>query len=195
MTNLVNMIQANTAITTHAMQQTRQSVRNESGEGAEDCLDGVPRTLAAFLKVDLPIFNGSTNPTEAGNWFQAVERALRTQYVPYDQFVEYAAYHLVGEAQQWWQRERRQLHQQNMDITWTLFQEAFYKKYFHESIKEARELEFLWLKQGYVSCLVPLMIFVMWVEHLLMFVDYDGNRMINDGLMIIDKLVIMSRYV
>ncbi|KAL4300265.1 hypothetical protein AHAS_Ahas17G0183600 [Arachis hypogaea] len=76
-----------------------QLVRNESGEGAKDCLDGVPRTLAAFLKVDLPIFNRSTKPTEADNWFQAVERALQTQHVPYDQFVEYATYQLVGEAQ------------------------------------------------------------------------------------------------
>ncbi|KAL4314405.1 hypothetical protein AHAS_Ahas15G0081800 [Arachis hypogaea] len=88
-------------MTTHAMRQTRQSARNKNGEGAEDSLGGVPRTLATFLKVDLPVFNGSTNPTEADNWFQAVERALRTQHVPYDQFVQYAAYQLVGEAQQW----------------------------------------------------------------------------------------------
>ncbi|XP_016168662.1 uncharacterized protein LOC107611223 [Arachis ipaensis] len=135
-------------MTIHAMWWTRQSSRNENEESAGDSLDGVPRTLAAFLKVDLPIFNGSTNPTEADNWFQAVERALQTQHVPYDQFVEYATYQLVGEAQQWWQGEHRLLHQQNMDITWTLFQEAFYKRYFHESIREAKKLKCLRLKQG-----------------------------------------------
>ncbi|KAL4314901.1 hypothetical protein AHAS_Ahas15G0131400 [Arachis hypogaea] len=93
-------------MTTPAMQQTRQSARNENREGAENNLGGVPRTLDAFLKVYPPVFNGSTNPTKADNWFQAVEHALQTQHVPYDQFVEYAAYQLVGEAQQWWQRER-----------------------------------------------------------------------------------------
>ncbi|KAL4373109.1 hypothetical protein AHAS_Ahas05G0048900 [Arachis hypogaea] len=95
MTNLVNTIQASTAMTTHAMWRTRQSAKNKNREGAEDRLDGVSRTLAAFLKVDSPVFSGSTNPTEADNWFQAVESALRTQHVPYDQFMEYVAYQLV----------------------------------------------------------------------------------------------------
>ncbi|XP_057719882.1 uncharacterized protein LOC130934316 [Arachis stenosperma] len=130
-------------MTTHAMRQTRQSAVNKNGEGAKNNLGSVPRTLAVFLKVDPPFFNGSTNPTEADNWFQAVEHALQTQHVPYDQFVEYAAYQLVGEARQWWQGERRLLYQQNMDITWELFQTAFYNKYFYESIREARELELL----------------------------------------------------
>ncbi|XP_016164943.1 uncharacterized protein LOC107607506 [Arachis ipaensis] len=140
-------------MTTHAKRQTRQSVGNENGEGTEDSLDGVPITLVTFLKVDPPIFNGSTIPTEADNWFQVVERALRTQHVLYDHFMEYTAYQLVGKAQQWWQGEHRMLHQQNVDISWMLFQETFYKKYFHESIKEAMELEFLRLKQGSMTVL------------------------------------------
>ncbi|KAL4371732.1 hypothetical protein AHAS_Ahas06G0195200 [Arachis hypogaea] len=35
-----------------------------------------------------------------------------------------------------------------MNITWALFEEAFYKKYFHGSLREAREFELLQLKQG-----------------------------------------------
>ncbi|XP_016192696.1 uncharacterized protein LOC107633602 [Arachis ipaensis] len=149
MTNLANIMEANAAVTLQAVQRLAQPAgsRNKNGEGAEGNLRGVPRTLAAFRKADPPVFTGSTNHTEANNWFQAMERALLTQHVPYDQFVEHAAYQLVGEAQQWWQGERRLLHQQNMNITWALFEEAFYKKYFLESIKEARELEFLQLKQ------------------------------------------------
>ncbi|KAL4329089.1 hypothetical protein AHAS_Ahas13G0265200 [Arachis hypogaea] len=87
MTNLANTIQAGPATATHAMRRTRQSAGNKNGESAEDNLGGVLRTLAAFLKVDPPIFNGSTNPTEADNWFQAVECALRTKHVPLNQFV------------------------------------------------------------------------------------------------------------
>ncbi|KAL4365507.1 hypothetical protein AHAS_Ahas07G0113000 [Arachis hypogaea] len=104
----------------HALRRIRQSVRNKNVEGAEDSLDGVPKTLVAFLKVDPPIFNGSTNPIEADNWFKVMECALQIQHIPNNQFVEYATYQL----------------------------EAFYKKYLHESIKEARKLEFLQLKQG-----------------------------------------------
>ncbi|XP_016206406.1 uncharacterized protein LOC107646759 [Arachis ipaensis] len=122
MANLANTIEANAAATLQAVQRLAQPAGsgNENGEGAKDSLSGVPRTLAAFLKADLPAFNGSTAPTEADNWFQAVERVLRTQHVPYDKFVEYATYQL----------------------------EAFYKKYLHESIREARKLELLLLKQG-----------------------------------------------
>ncbi|KAL4373525.1 hypothetical protein AHAS_Ahas05G0090500 [Arachis hypogaea] len=123
MANLANTMEANAAATLQV---------------AQSC----------FLKANPPAFNGSTAPAEANNWFQAVERVLQIQHVPYDKFMEYATYQLVGEAQQWWQGKRRLLHQQNMNITWALFKEAFYKKYFLESIKKARELEFLQLKQG-----------------------------------------------
>ncbi|XP_057739890.1 uncharacterized protein LOC130956994 [Arachis stenosperma] len=150
MENLANTMEANTTAT---LQVVRRSIQpagsgNENGEGAEDSLSGVPRTLAAFWKAGPLVFNGSTNHTEADDWVQAVERALLTQHVPYDKFVEYATYQLVGEAQQWWQGERRLRHQQNVNITWALFGEAFYRKYFHKSLREARELELLQLKQG-----------------------------------------------
>ncbi|XP_016168563.1 uncharacterized protein LOC107611116 [Arachis ipaensis] len=134
MTNLSNTIQAGTAMATHALRRIRQSVRNENVEGMEDSLGGVSRTLAAFLKVDPLIFNGSTNLTEADNWFQAVERALRTQ--------------------QWEKlsnggKESADYYTNKM---WTLHRrysrKLSTKKYLHESIREARELELLQLKQG-----------------------------------------------
>ncbi|KAL4381675.1 hypothetical protein AHAS_Ahas04G0157200 [Arachis hypogaea] len=143
-------MEANVAASLQAVQRLAQLTGsgNKNGEGADDSLRGVPRILAAFQKDGPPVFNGSTNHIEADNWFQAVERALLTQHVRYDQFVKHAAYQLVGEVQQWWQRERRLLHQQNVNITWALFEGAFYKKYFLESLREAKELELLQLKQG-----------------------------------------------
>ncbi|XP_015970619.1 uncharacterized protein LOC107494098 [Arachis duranensis] len=145
MANLANTMEANAAAILQVVQRLAQPTgsRNENGEGAEDSLRGVPRTLTAFRKADPPVFNGSANHTEANNGFQAVECTLLTQHVPYNKFVEYATYQLVGEAQQWWQGERRVLHQQNVNITWALFEEAFNKKYFHGSLREARELELL----------------------------------------------------
>ncbi|XP_016206523.1 uncharacterized protein LOC107646896 [Arachis ipaensis] len=131
MANLANTMEANAAATLQAVQILAQPARsgNENREGAEDSLRGVPRTLTAFRKADPLVFNGSTNHTKANNWFQAMGRALLTQLVPYDQFMEHAAYQLVGEAQQWWQGERRLLLQQNVNITWVLFEEAFYNKF------------------------------------------------------------------
>ncbi|KAL4306550.1 hypothetical protein AHAS_Ahas16G0189500 [Arachis hypogaea] len=105
-------------------------------------------TLAMFLKVHPPTFQGSTNPTEADNWFQAMERALQAQYVPDNQYVEFSAYRLVGKAQHWWQVECRLLQFRNADVPWDVFQTAFYKKYFPESAREAKEMELMRLKQG-----------------------------------------------
>ncbi|XP_015955796.1 uncharacterized protein LOC107480166 [Arachis duranensis] len=126
MTNLSNTIQAGTAIAAHAFWRIRQSVGSEKEEGAEDSLVGVPRTLAAFLKVDPPIFNGSTNPIEADNWFKAVDgrsSALVARRVSIPATTEYG--YSMGD-----------------------FQTIYYKKYFPESVREARELELMQLKQG-----------------------------------------------
>ncbi|KAL4329720.1 hypothetical protein AHAS_Ahas13G0328300 [Arachis hypogaea] len=108
-------------------------------------------TLVTFLKVHLPTFQGSTNPVKADHWFQAIERALQAQHVPLNQYVEFAAYQLAGESQPWWQAECRLLQLQNADIPWEVFQMAFYKKYFPESAREAKDMELMQLKQGSMS--------------------------------------------
>ncbi|XP_057739860.1 uncharacterized protein LOC130956953 [Arachis stenosperma] len=58
---------------------------------------------------------------------------------------------LAAEAQPWWQAECRLLQLQNADIPWEVFQTAFYKKYFPESTREAKEMELMQLKQGSLS--------------------------------------------
>ncbi|XP_029145743.1 uncharacterized protein [Arachis hypogaea] len=80
-----------------------------------------------------------------------MERALQAQHVPINQYVEFAAYQLAGEAQPWWQAECRLLQLQNADIPWEVFQTAFYKKYFPGSVREAKEMELMQLKQGSLS--------------------------------------------
>ncbi|KAL4371495.1 hypothetical protein AHAS_Ahas06G0171500 [Arachis hypogaea] len=77
-----------------------------------------------------------------------MERALQVQHVPLNQYVEFGAYQLAGEAQPWWQAECHLLQFQNADIPWEVFQTAFYKKYFHKSAREAKEMELMQLKQG-----------------------------------------------
>ncbi|XP_072080969.1 uncharacterized protein [Arachis hypogaea] len=114
-------------------------------------MGGVPMTLTTFLKVHSPSFRRSTNLTEADNWFQAMERALLAHHVPNNQYVEFAAYQLLGEAQHWWQVECRLLQLQNADVPWDIFQTAFYRKYFPEFAREAKEMELMQLKQGSLS--------------------------------------------
>ncbi|KAL4315512.1 hypothetical protein AHAS_Ahas15G0192500 [Arachis hypogaea] len=101
MANLANTIEANATATLQAVQRLGQPAGNGDENG--DDLGGAPMTLATFLKVHPPTFRGSTNPTEVDNWFQAMEHALQAQHVPNNQYVEFAAYQLLEEAQHWWQ--------------------------------------------------------------------------------------------
>ncbi|KAL4344889.1 hypothetical protein AHAS_Ahas11G0223500 [Arachis hypogaea] len=64
--------------------------QDNNGNGGDG--DNGPMSLATFLKVNPPVFCGTTNPTEADNWFHAMERALQAQHVPEDQYVEFATY-------------------------------------------------------------------------------------------------------
>ncbi|XP_016173244.1 uncharacterized protein LOC107615720 [Arachis ipaensis] len=105
-------------------------------------------TLSSFLKVHSPTFRGTTNPTEADNWFQAMERALQAQHVPKNQYVEFATYKFEGEAQFWWHGARRLLQQDDVAVSWDAFRVEFYKKYFPNSVRAAKKLELLQLKQG-----------------------------------------------
>ncbi|XP_057745098.1 uncharacterized protein LOC130962959 [Arachis stenosperma] len=116
-------MEANATVTLQVVQRSIQPAGsgNENGEGAEDSLRGVPRTLAVFGRLT--------------RQFSMVRQTILKQTT-------------VGEAQQWWQEKCLLLDQQNVNITWALFEEVFYRKYFYESLGKARELELLQLKQG-----------------------------------------------
>ncbi|XP_016186165.1 uncharacterized protein LOC107627862 [Arachis ipaensis] len=146
MTNLVNTMQASAATTNQVMERMNGNDNGSGGNSAE----GGPMTLATFREVNPPVFRGSTNPMEADDWFIAIERALQVQHVPEGQLVELAAYQLAGEAQQWWQGTYHLLQQGkgNNAITWEVFREEFYNKYFPNSVRQAKELELLQLRQG-----------------------------------------------
>ncbi|XP_015970341.1 uncharacterized protein LOC107493818 [Arachis duranensis] len=163
MANLANTMEANIVATLQAVQRLGQPAgngnsngngegnANDNAEGNSDNTGGVLMTLATFFMVHPPTFRGSTNPIEVNHWFQGMERALQAQHVPLNQYVEFAAYQLAGEAQPWWQAECHLLQFQNADIPWEVFQTAFYKKYFHKSAREAKEMELMQLKQGSMS--------------------------------------------
>ncbi|XP_057740290.1 uncharacterized protein LOC130957449 [Arachis stenosperma] len=161
MANLANTMEPNAAVTLQVVQRLGQPARNRNGngegntddnaEGSGDNTGGAPMTLATFLKVHPPSFKGSTNSTEADNWFQAMERALQAQHVPHNQYVEFTTYQHREDGQHWWQAECHLLQLQNAHVPWDVFQTAFYKKYFSESAREVKEMELLQLEQGSLS--------------------------------------------
>ena len=55
---------------------------------------------------------------------------------------------LEANAEFWWNGVRRLLEESQMEITWDVFRDAFYHKYFLASVRNANELEFMHLRQG-----------------------------------------------
>ncbi|MED6200568.1 hypothetical protein PIB30_086450 [Stylosanthes scabra] len=102
-------IRESAAATNRAMEYMGRRTGNNGNGGDNDEMDnGVggnnrPMTLATFLKVNPPSFSGATTVTKADEWFREMERSLRAQQVPEDQYVSFATYMLKGDAHYWWQ--------------------------------------------------------------------------------------------
>ncbi|XP_072087356.1 uncharacterized protein [Arachis hypogaea] len=85
-----------------AIQVTAEALGNQINNGNNSNNgDNGPMSLSSFLKVNPPTFRGTSNPTDADNWIQAIERALQAQQVLDEYWVEFGTYQLHGEAQHW----------------------------------------------------------------------------------------------
>ncbi|RVW80717.1 Retrovirus-related Pol polyprotein from transposon 17.6 [Vitis vinifera] len=91
-----------------------------------------------FKKLGPPYFSGATDPTEAEAWILKMEKFFGVIDCSEEQKASYAAFMLDKEADHWWRMTRRLLEDQG-PITWRQFREAFYKKYFPDSVR-AEEL-------------------------------------------------------
>ncbi|MED6140695.1 hypothetical protein PIB30_095862, partial [Stylosanthes scabra] len=71
----------------------RWNHNNENGGEDNEMDNGTgrnnrPMTLATFLKVNPPSFSGTTTVTKAEDWFREMERSLRAQQVPENQYLK-----------------------------------------------------------------------------------------------------------
>ena len=65
------------------------------------------------------------------------------------QKVSFASFMLKGEAEYWWRSTKKTVPLEEDEIlTWTVFLDAFYEKYFLESVRDEKEVEFMELIQG-----------------------------------------------
>ncbi|XP_020239073.1 uncharacterized protein LOC109818085, partial [Cajanus cajan] len=60
----------------------------------------------------------------------------------------YAVYMLVGEAEHWWRGTHHMLTARGVVVDWECFRRVFLEKYFPESVRHAKEAEFMRLHQG-----------------------------------------------
>ncbi|XP_051185352.2 uncharacterized protein [Lolium perenne] len=112
--------------------------------------DGKRNRLGDFQKLKPPTFLGTSNPLEAEDWIIAMEKAFDAMDCTDNERVSFATFMLQSSAFEWWDAHRKS-YEQGVQITWKLFKEDFYQKYFPESVKRIKEKEFLELKQGHKS--------------------------------------------
>nr|KYP34564.1 hypothetical protein KK1_044468 [Cajanus cajan] len=60
----------------------------------------------------------------------------------------FAIYMLVGEVEYWWRGTHQMLVTRGVVVDWECFKRVFLEKYFPESVRHAKELEFMRLHQG-----------------------------------------------
>ncbi|XP_027905839.1 uncharacterized protein LOC114165399, partial [Vigna unguiculata] len=67
---------------------------------------------------------------------------------PAENRLAFSVYMLTGEAEHWWSSTRSILKERDEPVTWETFRDRFLSEYFPDSIRYAKEVEFLQLTQG-----------------------------------------------
>jgi hypothetical protein len=129
-------------------QRQRQGQRgrrlNGDGEGQEQSAveNDANRGLLQFEKLNPPSFNGEPDLMIAKKWVMRVEKIFEALGCSEEQKVVMAVFKLEGEAEHWWKMTKASLEAKGKPLTWTNFLEAFYEKYYPDSVRDQKELEF-----------------------------------------------------
>nr|KYP42044.1 hypothetical protein KK1_036557 [Cajanus cajan] len=109
------------------------------------------RDLAEFRKCNPPQFAGDVDLEVADRWIRELEKIFIVLGCPLERRLAYVVYMLVGEAEHWWGSTYQMLATRGVAVDWECFRTVFMEKYFPESVRHAKEAEFLRLHQGGLS--------------------------------------------
>ena len=103
-------------------------------------------TVKQFRELGPPEFLGKPDPLKAEAWIKHVEKIFDVLKCQDEQKVQFASFMLRGEADHWWESLKR-VYPGAIEMSWEEFKEFFYEKYFPESIRHMKEVEFIKLEQ------------------------------------------------
>ena len=115
--------------------QEQSAMENDANCGIHQC-----------EKLNPPSFNGELDPMIAEKWITRVEKIFEALGCFEEQKVV-MTFKLEGEVEHWWKMTKAGLEAKGKPLTRTNFLEAFYEKYFPDSVRDKKELEFQQLKQ------------------------------------------------
>ena len=104
-------------------------------------------TVKQFKELGPPEFHGKPDPLQAEAWVKQITKIFDVLRCTEDQKVPFATFMLRGEADHWWESIKR-THHMALEMSWAEFQELLNEKYFSESIRHMKEVEFITLEQG-----------------------------------------------
>jgi len=105
-------------------------------------------SLEDFLKHHPVKFNGKTSLDAADQWLKDLERIFDAKMCPAENKLAFAVYMLTEEAEHWWISVKSIMEEKDEPITWEAFRGKFLSEYFSNSVRYAKEVEFLQLTQG-----------------------------------------------
>ncbi|KAA0044257.1 Gag protease polyprotein-like protein [Cucumis melo var. makuwa] len=106
--------------------------------------------IERLKKLGATVFEGSTDPADAENWLNMLEKCFDVMNCPEERKVRLATFLLQKEAEGWWKSilARRS---DARALDWQTFRGIFEDKYYPSTYCEAKRDEFMGLKQGSLS--------------------------------------------
>ena len=99
--------------------------RRRDGHHSGRAESSTPMFQSKFAKLEFPRF-AARDPTM---WLTKVRQFFDYQETPGTQKVQYAAYHLEDEANEWWQATKRAYAEEETEITWEVFEEELWARF------------------------------------------------------------------
>ncbi|XP_011621155.1 uncharacterized protein LOC105420189 [Amborella trichopoda] len=127
---------------TQIMKESESALSTPAPEQSDGNLKEKFKTLAP------PIFSGQGNVEKVERWLMQVEKFFGVLQCSDEQKLRLGTFILEGDAEYWWHSIQQAWEEEEIELTWEGFLEAFNEKYFPESIKERKEVEFIELQQG-----------------------------------------------
>ncbi|XP_058787644.1 uncharacterized protein LOC131661995 isoform X1 [Vicia villosa] len=121
-----------------------QAPQENVGYGGKDEF----RAFGDFQRCNPPIFEGGYGPDKAHAWMREIEKIFQVVSCTDVQKVQFGTHMLTKEADVWWSNTVRRFEIEGIEVTWTLFRDAFLGNYFPEDVHGKKEVGFLQLKRG-----------------------------------------------
>ncbi|XP_052723766.1 uncharacterized protein LOC128193721 [Vigna angularis] len=142
---------ANSEATQRQLMEIIATTRNTPGASSSNTTQQTEWSLENFLQHHPAKFSGKCLPEEVDQWLRDMERIYNAKRCPDDNRLTFTEYLLTGEASHWWTSMKAILTDTQSPISWEVFKSKFYEEYFPDSVRFAKEVEFLQLVQGGMS--------------------------------------------